>query len=120
MTDESAEVTSTRCCHSYRNSTDPGGTAADGSEADDDSDADGLTDGDEVGTHSTDPLDPDSDGDGLPDGVESNSGTFVDADDIMGLIDGLVADLGRSDNTINSAPKQTVDAIWTWTGAKLG
>jgi FtsP/CotA-like multicopper oxidase with cupredoxin domain len=33
---------------------------------------------------------------------------------------GGVADLGRSDNTINSAPKQTIDAIWTWTGAKLG
>jgi len=30
-----------------------------------------------------------------------------------------IADLGRSDNTINSAPKQAVDAIWTWTGAKL-
>ena len=34
--------------------------------------------------------------------------------------DGVVADLGRSDNTINSAPKQTIDAIWTWTGKDLG
>lgn len=34
--------------------------------------------------------------------------------------DGIVADLGRSDNTINSAPKQTIDAIWTWTGKDLG
>jgi FtsP/CotA-like multicopper oxidase with cupredoxin domain len=34
--------------------------------------------------------------------------------------DGLVADLGRSDNTINSAPKQTIDAIWTWSGKDLG
>ena len=33
--------------------------------------------------------------------------------------DGVVADLGRSDNTINSAPKQAVDALWSWTGAKL-
>jgi FtsP/CotA-like multicopper oxidase with cupredoxin domain len=33
--------------------------------------------------------------------------------------DGLTADLGRSDNTLNSAPKQTVDMIWTWTGKDL-
>ncbi len=33
--------------------------------------------------------------------------------------DGTVADLGRSDNTLNSAPKQTVDMIWTWTGKNL-
>ncbi|MEW8439733.1 MAG: hypothetical protein AB2689_16420, partial [Candidatus Thiodiazotropha taylori] len=33
---------------------------------------------------------------------------------------GAVADLGRSDNTINSQPKQTVDALWTWTGKDLG
>jgi FtsP/CotA-like multicopper oxidase with cupredoxin domain len=30
-----------------------------------------------------------------------------------------VADLGRSDNTLNSAPKQAVDMIWTWTGKDL-
>jgi hypothetical protein len=29
------------------------------------------------------------------------------------------ADLGRSDNTINSAPKQTIDALWTWSGKDL-
>lgn len=34
--------------------------------------------------------------------------------------DGLTANLGRSDNTINSAPKQAVDAIWVWTGKDLG
>ena len=45
---------------------------------------------------------------------------FVGRDGRMLSSDGAVADLGRSDNTINSAPKQTVDAIWTWTGAKLG
>jgi len=33
--------------------------------------------------------------------------------------DGSTADLGRSDNTLNSAPKQTVDMIWTWTGKGL-
>ena len=33
--------------------------------------------------------------------------------------DGLTADLGRSDNTLNSAPKQAVDMIWTWTGKDL-
>ncbi|MCU7933387.1 MAG: multicopper oxidase domain-containing protein [Candidatus Thiodiazotropha sp. (ex Dulcina madagascariensis)] len=45
---------------------------------------------------------------------------FVGRDGRMLSSDGLTADLGRSDNTINSAPKQTVDALWTWTGAKLG
>jgi hypothetical protein len=40
--------------------------------------------------------------------------------DPEGLLGTPVADLGRSDNTINSAPKQTVDAIWTWTGKDLG
>jgi len=33
--------------------------------------------------------------------------------------DGLTADIGRSDNTLNSAPKQSVDMIWTWTGREL-
>jgi len=32
---------------------------------------------------------------------------------------GITANLGRSDNTINSAPKQAIDAIWLWTGADL-
>lgn len=44
---------------------------------------------------------------------------FVGRDGRMLSSDGLIADLGRSDNTINSAPKQSVDAIWTWTGARL-
>lgn len=45
---------------------------------------------------------------------------FVGRDGNMLSSDGVVADLGRSDNTINSAPKQTVDAIWTWSGRALG
>jgi len=45
---------------------------------------------------------------------------FIGRDGNMLSSDGLIADLGRSDNTINSAPKQTVDAIWTWTGKDLG
>jgi len=44
---------------------------------------------------------------------------FVGRDGRMLSSNGSLADLGRSDNTINSAPKQAVDAIWTWTGAKL-
>jgi hypothetical protein len=46
--------------------------------------------------------------------------TFIGRDGRMLSSDGLVADIGRSDNTINSAPKQTIDAIWTWTGKDLG
>jgi FtsP/CotA-like multicopper oxidase with cupredoxin domain len=45
---------------------------------------------------------------------------FIGRDGRMLSSDGLVANLGRSDNTINSAPKQTIDAIWTWTGKDLG
>ncbi len=45
---------------------------------------------------------------------------FVGRDGNMLSSNGLLADLGRSDNTINSAPKQTVDAIWSWTGRDLG
>ncbi len=45
---------------------------------------------------------------------------FVGRDGRMLSSDGLVADLGRSDNTINSAPKQTIDAIWVWSGARVG
>lgn len=33
--------------------------------------------------------------------------------------DGVTANLGRSDNTINSAAKQAVDLLWTWTGKGL-
>ncbi|MES9945446.1 MAG: multicopper oxidase domain-containing protein [Candidatus Thiodiazotropha sp.] len=44
---------------------------------------------------------------------------LIGRDGKMLTSDGLVSDLGRSDNTINSAPKQTVDAIWTWTGKGL-
>ncbi len=40
-----------------------------------DTDGDGLSDGDEVNTHSTDPLDSDSDGDGLSDGAEITAGS---------------------------------------------
>ena len=45
--------------------------------------------------------------------------TFIGRDGKMLTEDGLTANLGRSDNTINSQPKQTVDAIWTWTGKGL-
>ncbi len=44
---------------------------------------------------------------------------FVARDGRVLSSDGLTADLGRSDNTLNSAPKQTVDMIWTWTGKGL-
>ncbi|MDH4109076.1 MAG: multicopper oxidase domain-containing protein [Gammaproteobacteria bacterium] len=44
---------------------------------------------------------------------------FVARDGRVMSSDGLTADLGRSDNTLNSAPKQSVDMIWTWTGKDL-
>ncbi|MES9992208.1 MAG: multicopper oxidase domain-containing protein [Candidatus Thiodiazotropha sp.] len=44
---------------------------------------------------------------------------FIGRDGKMLSSNGTDADLGRSDNTINSAPKQTVDALWTWTGKDL-
>ncbi len=47
--------------------------------------------------------------------------TFIARDGrVLSSDNGLTADLGRSDNTINSAPKQAIDAIWTWTGKELG
>lgn len=33
--------------------------------------------------------------------------------------DGITANLGRSDNTLNMAPKQTIDSVWQWTGKGL-
>jgi hypothetical protein len=44
---------------------------------------------------------------------------FIARDGRVMSSDGLTADLGRSDNTLNSAPKQAVDMIWTWTGKNL-
>lgn len=44
---------------------------------------------------------------------------FIGRDGKMLSSDGFVSDLGRSDNTINSQPKQSVDALWTWTGKDL-
>jgi hypothetical protein len=44
---------------------------------------------------------------------------FIARDGQMLSSDGVTANLGRSDNTVNSAPKQIVDAIWTWTGKDL-
>ncbi len=44
---------------------------------------------------------------------------FIARDGRVMSSDGLTADLGRSDNTLNSAPKQAVDMIWTWTGEAL-
>jgi FtsP/CotA-like multicopper oxidase with cupredoxin domain len=46
--------------------------------------------------------------------------TFIARDGRILSSDGAIANLGRSDNTINSAPKQSVDAIWVWTGKELG
>ncbi|MCP3886435.1 MAG: hypothetical protein GY700_13375, partial [Propionibacteriaceae bacterium] len=46
--------------------------------------------------------------------------TFIARDGQILSSDGVVANLGRSDNTINSAPKQAIDAIWRWTGKDLG
>ncbi len=45
--------------------------------------------------------------------------TFIGRDGKMLSSDGVLSNLGRSDNTINSQPKQSVDAIWTWTGKAL-
>jgi hypothetical protein len=45
--------------------------------------------------------------------------TFIARDGRPLSSDGITADLGRSDNTLNSAPKQVVDMIWTWTGKDL-
>jgi FtsP/CotA-like multicopper oxidase with cupredoxin domain len=46
--------------------------------------------------------------------------TFIGRDGHMLSSDGIVADLGRSDNTINSAAKQTVDTLWSWSSRGLG
>ena len=46
-----------------------------------DPDGDGLSNEDELFTTRTDPCNGDSDGDGLSDGAETNTGTFVDAND---------------------------------------
>ena len=46
--------------------------------------------------------------------------TFIARDGrVLSSDGGATADLGRSDNTLNSAPKQAVDMIWTWTGKKM-
>ena len=46
--------------------------------------------------------------------------TFIAQDGgVLSSDGGATADLGRSDNTINSAPKQAIDAIWQWTGKGL-
>ncbi|MES9928486.1 MAG: multicopper oxidase domain-containing protein, partial [Candidatus Thiodiazotropha sp. 6PDIVS] len=44
---------------------------------------------------------------------------FIGRDGKMLSSDGVESNLGRSDNTMNSAPKQTIDALWTWTGKDL-
>jgi FtsP/CotA-like multicopper oxidase with cupredoxin domain len=44
---------------------------------------------------------------------------FVARDGRILSSDGDIANLGRSDNTINSAPKQAIDALWVWTGKDL-
>ncbi len=45
--------------------------------------------------------------------------TFIARDGRALSSDGVTANLGRSDNTLNSAPKQVVDMIWSWTGKDL-
>lgn len=44
---------------------------------------------------------------------------FIGRDGRMLSSDGFTTNLGRSDNTLNSQPKQTVDMLWTWTGKGL-
>ena len=44
---------------------------------------------------------------------------FIGRDGRMLTSGNGTADLGRTDNTLNSAPKQTVDMIWRWTGKDL-
>ncbi|MCJ8306380.1 MAG: thrombospondin type 3 repeat-containing protein [Nitrosopumilus sp.] len=51
-----------------------------------DTDSDGLTDGDEVNIHGTDPLNSDTDGGGISDGDEVN----VDGTDPLDALDDLV------------------------------
>jgi hypothetical protein len=112
---------------------------------DTDSDDDGLTDGDEVGTHSTDPTNADSDGDGWLDGAEIALGSdpgvpaspptvpigapFVDGGDVSTSVSGALslaaADLngdGKLD-VVSAAPgtdtvswhENTVGDGSTWT-----
>lgn len=38
---------------------------------------------------------------------------------VLSSDNGVTADLGRYDNTLNMAPKQTIDSIWTWSGKDL-
>ena len=38
---------------------------------------------------------------------------------VMSSDNGVTADLGRSDNTLNMAPRQTIDSIWSWSGKGL-
>jgi FtsP/CotA-like multicopper oxidase with cupredoxin domain len=45
--------------------------------------------------------------------------TFIARDGRALSSDGITANLGRSDNTLNSAPMQVVDMIWTWTGKEM-
>ena len=45
---------------------------------------------------------------------------FIGRDGRILSSNGLESDLGRSDNTLNSVPGQTVDMLWTWTGKDLG
>lgn len=63
-----------------------------------DSDSDGLTDGEEVNTHSTSPTNPDSDNDGLSDGDE-----IIYGYDPLQSSKGDIAPRNLHDNTLNSA-----------------
>ncbi len=80
-----------------------------------DSDGDGLSDGEEVNDHQTDPQDPDSDDDGLLDGVEIADGTNpLDRDsDGGGTWDGFERGAGTDPNNGEDDP-----AVWTVTTYK--
>lgn len=93
----------------------------------DDSDGDGLLDGEELAgagdRPATDPTLADTDGDGLGDLVESNSGSFVDADDSGtnptladtdedGADDGKEITAGSDPNDPDSLPQVFLAAYW--------
>lgn len=46
--------------------------------------------------------------------------TFIARDGrVLSSDGGATANLGRSDNTVNIAPKQTIDMVWSWSGKDL-
>lgn len=88
-----------------QNNTNPNGS---------DSDGDGVSDGDEVNTHGSDPLRQDSDGDGLNDGDEVNTHgtdpTLTDTDG-DGYDDPLELSEGSNPTSASSVPNLTLVSI---------